>query len=1069
MLLTEYNKLKLSKEVTNFYDDLANIFLKKDYTNNRYNLSENFLKNNGSNEIDYDFLYFTEEGNSLQDKYVLDYHTKELIEDLKKINVYINENIYLSENVAFSNGIDIFTWEKIESKLSNDKIFYEYKKPTNNNYKLSLAAGVALIHQFGITKTLDFLKESKNVYIDENLIPMPYYMQYFLKFDISSIVKVEKNKEKIVFEKKDDEDKKILDKVDEKNEFIGQNPLKDLESQLKDIKKSEILKIVKEYIDNNKEKEIIKNNEDLTLEKNLNYENQDLKQNKKYILDYNKKIGEKLKEKYIKENYNENPSNYLEDTTNKLIETTEKNDINEILKDYEEATKNNDENIGNVIRQKGFNNFRNFKEKKINIIDTILMILRDNEDNELEILEKSLKKYSCKYIKESKATRALNLVKNVFLSKVSEFINNSLHANNINLDVDLSEYNYLEFGIKDIDDLNAKNGEKILKILKRKNLIKKSYSVDKNGIRKFPRSRRFFDNILIEYFKKKINFKGKYFDNVDDKNRNLVRLFVIYIDELINGLDEKYISIFRPLGDSFNISKLLYTILKNKIIFREKSLIFISNIMENLKYEEYTDSSNLENDKKFILSIFPNYVAMINFFKLKNSINIAYFFTVFYKYNIEVEKELESIVTHNSKLSCSCGVGISSFSNLKNKKIKVLSEYAITSNNNEIFPFQSCSLNKVCVPNLLNNWINTHKININNNEILTNNSKIMCTSGGIISILDNKQNKLKKSIVKKNIEKNSNNVKNIKELNYKNKNTLEDFLEENVFDHNTKFSLITLISNPHLFKKTLEFMIKSIGIRLDSNFNSNLSDENINIKRGIYFENKIFDISDIENNIKDYYLSFIDNTKENILYKKYGKSLNSKNFLENYLKDKNYVNFEYDDKENKNENIELPWMKILKKEYDNFKDKSKEKLLNFKIIEYHRIGGGINANREVPWCASFANWILYNSGIKIQKTPSSLIMKNNLKKINKEVYGAILILRKYDLNGKKTNNGHVTFLTEIIKNKYICLGGNQDRKIKYSKYTKNGKTSIRNGYLKVEGIYWPKEYEVDDRLILKGE
>jgi len=55
--------------------------------------------------------------------------------------------------------------------------------------------------------------------------------------------------------------------------------------------------------------------------------------------------------------YNKDYVKYIETTTAKKVLDENKEDINVILKIYDEATKNN-ENIGNVIRQHGFDLLR---------------------------------------------------------------------------------------------------------------------------------------------------------------------------------------------------------------------------------------------------------------------------------------------------------------------------------------------------------------------------------------------------------------------------------------------------------------------------------------------------------------------------------------------------------------------------------------------------------------------------------------------------------------------------------------------------------------------------------------
>ncbi|WP_064612430.1 TIGR02594 family protein [Streptobacillus moniliformis] len=230
-------------------------------------------------------------------------------------------------------------------------------------------------------------------------------------------------------------------------------------------------------------------------------------------------------------------------------------------------------------------------------------------------------------------------------------------------------------------------------------------------------------------------------------------------------------------------------------------------------------------------------------------------------------------------------------------------------------------------------------------------------------------------------------------------------------------------------------------------------------------------MSDIMDVIKQYFDSFINrgvDTKGYKIFKKYGKNINANKFLEEYLISKNSISTTYDYETNQVKN-EAIWIKYLLKEYNRYKFRKRNVKLNEefkrKIVMYHKIGGGIDANSQTPWCSSFVNWILDVSGIGSFKTASSQQMINKLKRIDKPLYGSILIFTKYNKNNEATGHGHITFLMGITddKKQYICLGGNQEREIKYSKYYLDKKMGVKGGYFKLNGIFWPPDYP-DDKI-----
>jgi uncharacterized protein (TIGR02594 family) len=69
-------------------------------------------------------------------------------------------------------------------------------------------------------------------------------------------------------------------------------------------------------------------------------------------------------------------------------------------------------------------------------------------------------------------------------------------------------------------------------------------------------------------------------------------------------------------------------------------------------------------------------------------------------------------------------------------------------------------------------------------------------------------------------------------------------------------------------------------------------------------------------------------------------------------------------------------------------------------INYHK-KTGINMSSMVgnsnPWCASFINYCLKESGYSTSGSASSQSFSNNKIKVSQPIYGAIVVLRKKDL------------------------------------------------------------------------
>ncbi|CAM3131678.1 PAAR-like protein [Streptobacillus felis] len=1071
MELKKFEEIEITSDISNFFDKLADIFLIKTYNEindvsfGRYELSRLKIEEKFPN-TDFDYLVYTEEGHIMQDELVIIYF-KELVDDLINIiDEFKEQEFYLDKSMKYINKNTEVEFNKIKSSNSNILNVSDYRL---KNIKITLAGILSVAHVFGIKDLKEFLKEKKNIYLDKYNIPMTIYFKEFENYDINNLFVAEK--EDVVLPIENIEDKKIIESIpnEEKKDFFGQDSKSDISTILDKLKDPEIIKLILDLI--NKKNSNKSNNDILNFGKDCFDGNENYEIPKK-VIKSNENVNNQLKKKYESPEYDKNPSKYISNTTNREISKKDKEDINEILNKYEEVTQ--DENkVGDIVKQRGYDDFRDITKKNTKLFteDMIYLILKNNRGEELEVLEKSLGGYSCRYINESNFSKLTSISKNIFLSKVSDMINLNLKNLGIKYEVDLSEYNYLNFGKKDVDEINVKGDKRILDYLILNNIVKKSYSVDSKGIRIYPRSRRVFDNILIKYLKNRIKY-NKNFDGIDLRDKNLVRIIIIYLDELVEGLKENELEVFDEIGNKINITRIIIYLLKNKFKF-SKTLLEKLNSLINYSYEEYIKDKTRDKDKMEILNIFPTRISLEKHCEIKKIRNIYIFYKSFYKEDENRVINSEVLATASVVVKCSqCPTpskfvtgGINTF---------VKGDMILTENDKIILPFATCVATKVCSINIFGSkWDPVSNLKYGQSNALILNSKINCSFGGIISL----ESTYKKNVLNSKIEIIENKDKVDIKLNspYKSKDELINFLNEKIFTFNFIEDCYDLKNNKVKFVKTLNIKMLELKKILEYFLKTKYVDKKIDFELAIFDENRIIDVSDIYQVINGYFSSIIGvskNDKGNKIFKKYGKNINGSIFLKEYLLDKNNVEgkYEIEDTTKKNEPV---WIKYLLKEYQKYKGRKRDVRLNEefkrKITLYHKIGGGIDANSQTPWCSSFVNWILDISGIGSFKTPSSQEMISKLNRINKPLLGAILIYTKYDQNNNKTGHGHITFLMDISEDKkqYICLGGNQDREIKYSKYYIDKKMGVKGGYFKLNGIFWPPDYPSENILEIK--
>lgn len=162
-----------------------------------------------------------------------------------------------------------------------------------------------------------------------------------------------------------------------------------------------------------------------------------------------------------------------------------------------------------------------------------------------------------------------------------------------------------------------------------------------------------------------------------------------------------------------------------------------------------------------------------------------------------------------------------------------------------------------------------------------------------------------------------------------------------------------------------------------------------------------------------------------------------------------------------------PWMPVAIEEAKKWAGKKEDVIT--KTGNFHkRIGLGGNMV-TTPWCASFANYCLMTAGAPYEKSPSSQFATSSkkFKKIDKPVYGALMVMRNYvKTTGKAHGTGHVTFVYGRTKKGTIAgLGGNQSDRLKVSEYFLTGVSArfpLKDGTIleqKFHGFYIPVTYD----------
>ena len=481
-------------------------------------------------------------------------------------------------------------------------------------------------------------------------------------------------------------------------------------------------------------------------------------------------VLERLQVKFNDKNmYDSDYIKYLETKTSKKVLEENREDINVILKIYDEATKGSDK-IGNVIKQQGFDILRGRDENENIRIQDIIYYVWSNpifNKSRIESLEYVLSQYSAKYVKyPDRKPIGENQPKSGFTDKIQDTLNNSSknvkegkNTYKVEKNVLSEKYDKYMKGIKDIDEIVIKVAKKNISdsdLSKTKciSLMKELYSsdseyqkfyeIDENGINQYPLTKRLIENIIIEFLSVQTGFKGenetKYFDNHKYKDSNIVRNYLLWYIKKQRGIDipsktdTGLYNRLEKLGKEIRVTTLLNDWITSKSAIKVRNIRKISNLIDEI-YENYRNKSDFEKDRSIMHKLFKDCKELRDYSANIDSMDIYSFYKSFYDFQNIVKPTGELFVNDNCILKCTLGEDISKLV-INQNSITLRGGKQANINDKKILPFKKCRAIGICKPELLGQWEKNTDVKVGEYPALLDISTIKCKYGGTVSIDD---------------------------------------------------------------------------------------------------------------------------------------------------------------------------------------------------------------------------------------------------------------------------------------------------------------------------------------------
>lgn len=108
---------------------------------------------------------------------------------------------------------------------------------------------------------------------------------------------------------------------------------------------------------------------------------------------------------------------------------------------------------------------------------------------------------------------------------------------------------------------------------------------------------------------------------------------------------------------------------------------------------------------------------------------------------------------------------------------------------------------------------------------------------------------------------------------------------------------------------------------------------------------------------------------------------------------------------------------------------------NSRIVEYHQTTTLKATDDETPWCSSFVNWVMVNSGRKGTDHAAARSWLAWGRAVKDPTPGVVTVIKRKDAGVSKiTGSGsgyHVGFFISLSQSHIRLLGGNQSDEVKY--------------------------------------
>lgn len=601
--------------------------------------------------------------------------------------------------------------------------------------------------------------------VDGNAVPSLFYHENLSGHDLSVIIGHKDNCEiegKVVEKNDAQVDNKNINsqaKIKEvKNSSIGKNSNSDMSSPEENNRQGV-------FVFNGQKFEEVWDNEEYKKDRFENSKAPEL-----VFVNSEEAVLERLQVKFNDKNmYDSDYIKYLETKTSKKVLEENREDINVILKIYDEATKDSDK-IGNVIKQQGFDILRGRDENEsIRIQDIIYYVWSNPISNKsrIESLEYVLSQYSAKYVKyPDRKPIGENQHKSGFTDKIQDTLNNSSkdvkegkNTHKIEKNVLPEKYDKYMKGIKDIDEIVIKIAKKntsdsdfpkircislMKELYSNDSEYQKFYEIDENGINQYPLTKRLIENIIIEFLSVQTGFKGKnetkYFDNHKYKDSNIVRNYLLWYVKKQRGIDipsktdTGLYNRLEKLGKEIRVTTLLNDWITSKSAIKVRNIRKISNLIDEI-YENYRDKSDFEKDRSIMHKLFKDCKELRDYSANIDSMDIYSFYKSFYDFQNIVKPTGELFVNDNCILKCTLGEDISKLV-INQNSITLRGGKQANINDKKILPFKKCHAIGICKPELLGQWKKNTDVKVGEYPALLDISTIKCKYGGTVSIDD---------------------------------------------------------------------------------------------------------------------------------------------------------------------------------------------------------------------------------------------------------------------------------------------------------------------------------------------